>query len=180
MATMGAWIKTNTNISSTSSGDPIYTSGVPAAARTDGTTRALSEALFKDVLQQCATEGAEPKFAMFGPTNKQNASKFAGVATKTQTFDTSRAAPMPIIGASDIYISDWGRLSFVFNRYQRDRDAWVIDPEFVAFGALTPFTMESLAKTGDAENTAIVGEYTLIVKNESAHGLCADLNVTIQ
>lgn len=180
MATMGAWIKTNTNISSTSSGDPVYTSGVPAAARTDGTARALSETLFKDVLQQCATEGAEPKFAMFGPVNKQNASKFAGIATKTQTFDTSKVAPMPIIGASDIYISDWGRLSFVFNRFQRDRDAWVLDPEFLALGFLTPFMIEELAKTGDATNSAIVGEVTLVVKNESAHGLVADLDTVIQ
>ena len=102
MATMGAWLKTNTNISSTSSGDPVYTTGVPAAARTDGTTRALSETLFKDALQQCATAGAEPKVAMFGVVNKANASKFAGIATKTQTFDTSKASAMPIIGASDI------------------------------------------------------------------------------
>jgi hypothetical protein len=180
MATMGAWLKTNTDISATSSGDPIYTSGVPAAARTDGTTRALSETLFKNVLQKCATAGAEPTFAMFGPTNKQNASKFAGIATKTQTFDTSKVAPMPIIGASDIYISDFGRLSFVFNRFQRDRDAWIIDPEYLAVGYLTPFTIETLAKTGDAENTAIVAECTLVVQNEAAHGLVADLNITIQ
>jgi hypothetical protein len=104
MATMGAWIKTNTSISTTSSGNPVYTTGVPAAARTDGTARALSETLFKAVLQSCATSGADPTVAMFGVVNKGNASKFAGIATKTQVFDTSKAVAMPIIGASDMVL----------------------------------------------------------------------------
>src|SRR5688572_4234551 len=39
MATLGAWIKTNDSLG-TSGGSPTYTSGVPAAARTDGTQRA--------------------------------------------------------------------------------------------------------------------------------------------
>lgn len=180
MATMGAWIKSNTSISATSSGDPIYTTGVPAAARTDGTARALSETLFKDVLQQGASAGAEFTTAMFGPVNKQNASKFAGIATKTQTFDTSKQSAMPIIGASDVYISDWGRLSFVFNRFQRDRDAWLLDFDFVSVGFLTPFTVEALAKTGDATNSAIIAECTLVVRNEEALGGVFDLDTTIQ
>lgn len=180
MATMGAWIKTNTSISSTSSGDPVYTTGVPAAARTDGTARAITEAFFKHVLQDCATSGAEPKVGMFGVVNKGNASKFAGIATKTQVFDVSKASPMPIIGASDVYVSDFGKLSFVFNRFQRDRDAWVIDPEYAAMGFLRPFQTIPLAKTGDATNTLILAECTLIVKNEAAHGLMADCDLVVQ
>lgn len=182
IATLGAWLKTNTNISSTSSGDPVYTSGVPAAARTDGTTRALSETLFKDVLSQMYTAGADISgcVAMFGPTNKQNASKFAGIATKTQTFNTDLVKPMPIIGASDIYVSDFGTLRIVANRYQRNRDGWVIDPEYMAFGYLRPFQTVQLAKTGDAENRMMLAEWTLVVKNEAAHGLVADINDTIQ
>ena len=180
MATMGAWIKTNTSISSTSSGDPIYTTGVPAAARTDGTARAITEAFFKHVLQDCATSGASPTVGMFGVVNKGNASKFAGIATKTQVFDTSKAVPMPIIGASDIYVSDFGKLSFVFNRFQRDRDAWVLDPEYLSMGYLRPFQTVPLSKTGDSTKAAIVTECTLIVKNEAACGLMADCDTTVQ
>ena len=68
----------------------------------------------------------------------------------------------------------------MFNRFQRERDAWILDPEYLAMGFLTPFTVEELAKTGDATNSAIVTECTLIVKNEAAHGAVFDLNDTVQ
>jgi hypothetical protein len=180
MATLGAWIKTNTNISSTGSGDPVYTSGVPAAARTDGTTRALSETLFKNVCQKIYSSGGDLTLAMFGPINKQNASKFTGIATKYQQFDAAKEAPMPTIGASDVYVSDFGTIRIVANRFQRERDGWLLDPEYLAFGYLRPFHTVQLAKTGDAENRLLQAEWTLVVKNEAAHGIIADLNSTVQ
>jgi hypothetical protein len=180
MATMCAWLKTNLSVATTSEVHPTWVSGVPGTAKTDGTTMAITEALFKDVLQKCATSGAEPTVATFGVVNKGNASKFAGIATKTQVFDTSKAVPMPIIGASDIYVSDFGKLSFVFDRFQRDRDAWVLDPKMLKMGFLRPFQTIALAKTGDATNMAVLCEATLIVCNEAAHGCLSSLNITVQ
>jgi len=180
MATMCAWLKTNVSVATTSETHPTWVSGVPSAAKTDGSTRAMSETLFKAVLQLCATSGAEPTAAYFGVVNKGNASKFAGIATKTQIFDTSKAVAMPIIGASDIYVSDFGKLSFVYNRFQRDRDAWILDPSMLAMGFLRPFQTIPLAKTGDATNMAVLCEATLIVKTEKAHGVLSSLDVVVQ
>lgn len=180
MATMCAWLKTNVSPVTTSEVHPTWVSGAPSAAKTDGSTRAFSEALFKAVLQLCATSGATPTVATFGVVNKGNASKFAGIATKTQVFDTSKASAMPIIGASDIYVSDFGKLSFVYNRFQRDRDAWVLTPDMLAVGFLRPFQTINLAKTGDATNMAVLCEATLIVKTEAAHGCVSSLDVVVQ
>jgi hypothetical protein len=77
-------------------------------------------------------------------------------------------------------VGDFGKLSFVYNRYQRDRDGWVITPEMLAIGFLRPFKLEELAHTGDARNWGVVVEACLIVRNEAAHGLCADLDTTVQ
>lgn len=68
----------------------------------------------------------------------------------------------------------------MFNRFQRDRDAWLLDPEYLALGVFDGFQINELAKTGDATNSELVGEVTLVVKNESAHGGVFDLDTTIQ
>ena len=178
MATMGAWLKSNISYYTTDGGNPAYTSGVPAAARTDGTTRAFSETLFKAVLQSVWTSGGSLRMAMAGPANKQNLSQMAGIATHTYNFSGDNQ--MTIVGAADVYVSDFGVLSIVPNRFQRDRDVWVLDPEYYSIAYLRSFRTEKLAKTGDAEKRMLLVEWTLKVHNEAAHGLVADLNTTLQ
>jgi len=177
MATLGAWVKTNCSIGS-GGGNPVYTTGVPGAARTDGTTRAFSETLFKTVLQSMWSNGATLRYAMAGPVNKQNMSEMAGTAT--QTYFQSAAEATKIIGAADVYVSDFGTVSLVANRFQRELDVWLLDNEYYSFNYLRTFRQEKLAKTGDAEKRHLLVEWTLKVRNEAALGLVADCNDTVQ
>ena len=85
--------------------------------------------------------------------------------------------PTTIIGAADVYMSDFGTVSVVPNRFMRTRDALVLDPEYAALAYLRPFATNELAKTGDSEKTQILAELTLEVRNEAAHGIAADLAV---
>jgi hypothetical protein len=179
LAPLCAWV--NTNESRGVGGDGSnHASGVPAAGATDGTPRALTETIFKSVLQSCWTNGADPSIFMVGPVNKQRASAdLDGIAT--QNVDVVRAAeakPGVSIGAVDIYVSDFGVIKIIPNRFQRERDGWILDPEYVALGFLRPMHTVKLAKTGDAEKRLLQAEYTLVVKNEAALGICADLTTT--
>jgi len=174
-----AFITSNTSIGS-GGGDPSYTT-VPDAARTDSTAgnlRSFSETLLKDVIQQVWTEGGTPSMVMAGPVNKQNLSKMAGIAS--QRFNATGAKPSTIIGAADIYVSDFGNVTIVPNRLQRERDVFVLDPQYAAVAYLRPFQTVELAKTGDAEKRMLLVEWGLKVQNEKAQGLVADLNSTIQ
>jgi hypothetical protein len=83
-----------------------------------------------------------------------------------------------IIGAADVYVSDFGSVNVVPNRFQRERDAFVLDPEYAAVSFLRPFSTVELAKTGDAEKRMLVVEWGLKVNTEAAHGLAADLTTT--
>jgi hypothetical protein len=174
-ASLPAWLKTNINKASDGV-DPVYTT-FATDVRTDSTTpRSFTEELLKDVIQKCWTEGASPKMVMVGPINKQRMSTFSGVATKT--IDQTAAKPAVIIGAADIYVSDFGTLRIVPNRFQRERDAWVLDPDYFSLAYLRPFQTIQLAKTGDAEKRLLLAEYTLKVHNEKALGLVADLTTS--
>lgn len=175
LAGINAWLKTNTD-EGAGGGDPTYTSGVPGAVRTDGTQRAFTETILKSVIQSVWTNGGDPQVLMVGPVNKQVVSGFSGIATRN--FDLSNVSPRPtaIIASADVYVSDFGVLRVIPNRFQRERDAWVLDFSLVAARFLRGMRTEPLAKTGDAEKRLMLAEYTLQVKQEAGLGLAADLN----
>ena len=171
MGALLSWITTNSSVG-TSGADPT-TIGV--STRTDGTARSFTETILKDVIQQVFTAGGNPKILMVGAYQKQAVSAFAGIAA--QRFMAPSDAPTTIIGAADVYMSDFGTVSVVPNRFMRTRDALVLDPEYAALAYLRPFATNELAKTGDSEKTQILAELTLEVRNEAAHGIAADLAV---
>ena len=170
-ASLQAYLKTNTN-KGTGGVDPVYTT-IPDDVRTDGTARAFTETILKDVIQQVWTEGGTPKMLMVGSFNKQAVSGFAGIAG--QRFNATGAKPSTIIAAADIYVSDFGNVSVVPNRFQKASDAFVIDPEYISVDYLRPMQTMEMAKTGDADKRLMLAEWGLRVHTEKAHGIAADL-----
>jgi hypothetical protein len=169
-----AFIKTNVNKASNGA-NPIYTN-IPTSVRTNGTQRTFTELLLQDVLLQGWDSGAEFSTLMVGGFNKQQVSGFDGIATKT--IEQTAVKPAAIIGAADFYVGDFGGpISVVPNRFQRPRDAFLIDWNYIEVAYFRPFFTEPLSKTGDAEKRMLLGEYGLKVKNEQALGLVADLTV---
>jgi len=167
------WLATN--------GD-FGTSGVAGAsgttARTNGTNRTFDEATLKTVVKEVYASGGNPKVLMVNPAHKQLVSAFTGIAA--QRFMAPADAPTTIIGAADVYLSDFGTISVVPNRFMSstnncDETAFVLDTDMAAVAYLRPFQTNELAKTGDAEVTQLLVEYTLQVNNEAAHGIIADL-----
>ena len=168
-----SWIKTNSDVGS-GGADPA-TIGV--STRTDGTQRTFTEALLKTVVSEVFVSGGSPKILMVGAAGKQKVSSFAGIAA--QRYMAPGNTPTTIIGAADVYMSDFGTMSVVPNRFMRTRDALILDPEYAALAYLRPFQTNDLAKTGDSENTQLLAEVTLEVKNEAAHGIIADLDMSL-
>jgi hypothetical protein len=167
-----AFIKTNVSSSATNSVDPVWSS-VPTGARSDGTTRAFTETLLKAVAKLCYDNGAEPSMLMVGSFNKQAVSAFAGIAA--QRYNAQGAGPSTIIGAADVYVSDFGNLSVVPNRFQPARNAFLIDPSKARIRVLDGYKIHDMSKTGDADKFMLTYEAGLQVDNEKAMGIIADL-----
>jgi hypothetical protein len=176
MGSLLSWIKTNSSVQ-TNGGDPT-TIGV--STRTDGNTRTFTETLLKEVVAEVFASGGVPKILMVGATGKQKVSSFTGLsAYRYNVNGGTGGAQATIVGAADVYLSDFGSMSVVPNRFMRTRDALVLDPEYAAIAYLRPFQTNELAKAGDADKTQILVECTLEVKNEAAHGIVADLNMAL-
>jgi hypothetical protein len=165
-----SWIKTNTS-KGTSGTDPT-TIGV--STRSDGATRTFTEQLLKDEVAAAFESGGNPTMLVVGSGLKQKVSSFAGIAA--QRYMAPGDQPTTIIGAADVYMSDFGTLNVVPDRFMRTRDALLIDPEYAALAYLRPFATMDLAKVGDSDKTQLLCEFTLEMRNEAAHALVADLN----
>lgn len=173
-ASVQAFLKTNSNKAGDGT-DPVYTT-IPTDPRNDGTQRAFSETILKDVIQQVWTEGGTPKMLMVGSFNKQAVSAFTGIAG--QRFNVDGAKPSTIVAAADIYVSDFGNVSVVANRFLRARDALVLDPEYASIDYLRPMQTMDMAKTGDADKRLMLTEWGLRIHTEKAHGIAADLTTS--
>jgi hypothetical protein len=171
-ASLQAFIKTNVDMQ-TNGSNPSYTT-LPSSARTDGNVRTFTETILKNVIQQTWVSGGTPKILMTGPVNKQRVSGFSGIASSRFNIDGG-ARPATIVGAADVYVSDFGNVQVVPNRFQRERDAFVIDPDYAKMTVLRPYQQIELAKTGDAEKRMLIVEWGHKVLAENAHGIAADL-----
>jgi len=168
------------NVSRGASGANGGFSGGLTTAATDGTQRAFAEAQIKSVMQSAFQNGGKPKIALCPPGQKVNFSGFSGIALNRVDNAPAKSSEsqLAIIGAADVYKSDFGNLTVIPNpqMVSRTRTVHIIDPKMMSIGFLRPFERQKLAKTGDAEKRAIVVEYTLVVNNEAAHGVVADLS----
>ena len=168
MGSLLSWI--TTNVSKGSAG--TNPTGDGSDVRSDTTTRTFLESMLKDVAQLVFTNGGTPKALFVPPGLKATVSGFAGVAQ--QRYVTG-AEPTTIVAAAGAYLSDFGLISIVPDRFMRTTDALLLDSEYAALAYLRPFQTNDLARTGDSDKTQILAELTLEVSNEKAHGGMFDL-----
>jgi hypothetical protein len=161
------WISSNTSRGSGGAG-----SGA-GAAPTDGTQRAFTVAMLKTVIQSCYSAGSDSNTIMVGPYNKGVLSGFAGRTGARQMTDEKK-----IIAAADLFASDFGDYKVIPNRFQRDRSAFIIDPEYWSVAYYRDFKQEPVATTGDAIKRALLVEFSLVAKNEGSSGVVADLTTS--
>ena len=138
---------------------------------TDGA--APTEANLQEAVLKAYTAGGEPTVLLVSPANKQVVSTFPGIAE--QRFQAPSTGQTKIIGAADMYMSDFGQLSVVPDRFLSNDISYVLDPSMASVAYLRPFKSTKLAKMGDSEKTMMNVEYTLVVKNEAAHAMMTDV-----
>lgn len=175
-----AWITTN-DLRGSAGSQGGYTAAGTVTAATDSSAGALitfTEARLKSAVRLAWAAGGSPSVVMLGPKSKVLASAFTGIRTASQDYGMApkSGAGLVIMGAADLYLSNFGLLKLVPNRFSRERSALGIDPEYLSLHYLRPFQVMPIAKSGDAEKKQMLVEYTQCMKNEAAHFIIADLN----
>lgn len=172
-AGMESWITTCASRGSGGSGGGF--SGGTVSAPTDGTQRAFTETLLKAAHLGAFNAGGKPNQLYMSGGQKQVFSAFAGIAQIRH--DTGADGPATIVGAADVYVGDFGKLTAIPHPYGvRSRTVLGIDPRMVAKATLRPMQDKPLATNGDNTKRQLLEEYTLEVRNEAAHFVVADLS----
>jgi hypothetical protein len=93
----------------------------------------------------CATNANElPSVVMAGITNRANlSSQLTGNTTKFKDMADGK-----LNASITVYRSDYGDLKLVPNRFQRERDMWFLNPDYVEVRTLEPMQFVELARTG--------------------------------
>ena len=176
-----AWLSTNDSINGGSSGGFNSSTNVVDAA-TNGTQRAFSKIILDAVILSTYNAGGSPKTLMLAPYAKTVFSTFMSDSNVAQQrFEAPKKDQTTIVAAADMYLSDFGTISVVPNRQMARagaavaRNAFLIDSRMVSLGVFDDIQLVKPAKTGDAEKRVLVTEYTLLVNNEAAHGVAADI-----
>jgi len=138
-------------------------------------TSAFAVAHLKKVISNCWAAGGDPQIIMVGPVNKQVVSGFAGIATIYREAGKT-AKGTAIIGAADLYVSDFGEHRVIPSRISRDRTALVLDMDFWSVAYLRSISQKEIARTGSAMKRFIDVAYTLVAKNPKSSGKVSDLS----
>ena len=194
LGSLQTWLETNTDRIAASSG---VTAGADGGYQTDGMTdavtpggsqRAFTKTLMDGLLESLYQEGANCRTIMLSPYAKRVFSGFMSDSNvAAQRYAAGESGQTTIIGAADMYQSDFGMLSVVPNRVMgKGADAtkkkasssnvYFLDPSMLEFKWLRPLQrVDNLANVSDATKFALIGEGTLCVKNEAGLGVVADI-----
>ena len=165
-----AWLTSNVSRGATGANGG-FSANIVAAA-TNGTQRPYTEVLLKPVLQSIWVAGGNPSMVFTNGTQKQAEAAFAGLAqSRRETGDKA----ITIVAAADIYLSDFGPVQFVPDRFADARSALIIDPEYWDIAIGEDLMTDDLAKTGLATRKYLRTEVALRCLNQASAGVVADL-----
>lgn len=142
-------------------------------APTDGTQRAFTETLFKDVLKLMFDNGSPDMDNIYALIPSAQRSTFDGFLAGQTRFDKSE--DKTLTATLEVYIGPFGRVKAVNARHMRSREVFLINRDYAKLGTLRKMNAKPLGVRGDAYEEQINCEWTLIVNNEKAHGAVRDL-----
>ncbi len=168
-----AWLTTNDSRGSGGS-DGGYSSGSGlVTAATNGTQRSLSDTLFKTVIRSAWTNGrGSLTTVLAGPVQKVAISAFTGVVQATNEVSRDKVA---ILGAVDVYKSDFGFHTIRASREMDARSILILTPRTWKLSVLQPYGVVELGKTGHNTKRMVRTSVTLKCLDEKQNAIIADL-----
>lgn len=176
MAGLELYLDLNASHGSGGSTVAITNATLPTTAPTDGTQRALTEAIFTSAMRDMWEDGGRPKVCYLAMTQKNVVNGFAGIADRR--VDVKPRGMASIIGVVDIYVWETGPVAFVpvYSERIRARTLFITDGECIKRGTLRGIHRQKMGKTGDTDKTMLVTDVTMKVTNRRGAVKIADLS----
>ena len=172
--TLTSWI---TNVDD-ASGTSAATGDGTDVPNMSGTNRALTLAQIDNAMQAAYTDGGQPNMLVVSPAKKATFSDLNSGSVATNQINYTAPREAAIVGSVSLYLSDYGQLDVVIDRFASDDRVYLLDSDYASICTLANrnFAVDDLAKTGDSEKFQIITEFTLKVSAPKAHGAVYDLS----
>ena len=172
--TLSSWITNVEDATGTSAATGDGTD-VPDMA---GTNRAMTLAQIDTAMQAAYEDGGQPNMLVVSPAKKAAFSDLNSGSVATNQINYTAPREAAIVGSVSLYLSDFGQLDVVIDRFASDDRVYLLDSDYASICTLPNrnFAVQDLAKTGDSEKFQIITEWTLKVSAPKAHGAVYDLS----
>lgn len=189
-AGIATWLRTNISRGALGTAPTLSggDEGYPDGNGTAGAAQALTEADILTVVRLCYDEGGNPNMIMVPPTSKQGLSNFLfsaaseRIATQYQDQGANPRGGVTVVGAVDVYVTDFSILDIVPNRFSpagaTATEVYILDTEYWEVAYLDGYKTETIAKIGDHERRMLLVDWSLCSLNEAASGVVADVDDT--
>jgi len=152
-------------------------------AHTAGTLRDLTLDMIEDAIQGAWNSGGKPTTAIMSASIKRWFSNMAQGGTGSpivaqNIVQATSPSPVTIVGAVGVFLSDFGPIDLVPDRYMPAHVVEIVDPNYLELAMLPQrdFIQEDFAKTGDNTQGGCIWEGTLRPTAPKAHACVWDLN----
>lgn len=142
-----------------------------STTNTAGANRAFTETILLDVMQKVFTAGGMPNQLQVTPSHSLIVAGFAAASGRSRDFGVQKK----VVNAVDLYVSPFGEVAVVPNRFLQANSALVLDTEYWKRAVLRPMQTIGLAKDGDSDKRMMVTELTLVCENDEASGVATAL-----
>lgn len=137
-------------------------------------SEALTETMYNDLLQTVWAAGGRPDYTYVNAFQKRQISGFS----------TSNTRYLEITGEGElkntiaVYESDFGRQRIELDSFMTASVVACLQRDMWQVAQLRPISVKDVATVGDAKRGALVGEMTLVSKNEAASGQITQLSTS--
>jgi hypothetical protein len=145
-----------------------YMPQIDASTTIAGGTAALTETMILNCHDAIYDAGGDASVLMIKPADSLIVAGFTGASGRARSFNDGTKK---VTNAVEIYVSPYGELKVVLNRFLLSTTALLFDPSNWKKCVLRNWTRTLLAKTGDNDMHMIVGEFSLKHVNQKASGL---------
>ena len=129
---------------------------------------AIAKADVDSLMEEIIMDGGYPDLLVMNP---RVANDLRGLLDTSSFIRVGQNENKLGLDAIERVVTQYGELELVMDRWCPTGTAYILQSDKVGFFALRPMTAYELAKVGDSIRGEVVGEFSLLVANDQAHGM---------
>ena len=125
-------------------------------------------------MQAAFEDGGNPSLMVMSPIQKRKFSSATITNNDTINNQVNMTTPKAAtaVSAVSVFLSDFGQLEAVVDRFMPNERVYLLDPEFAEYVTLPgrDFIKQDLAKEGDSTRGFVLSEFSMQISAPKAHG----------